>query len=313
LVLSAENDTCCSWPEYEKEFPCFSGQTVRPGCHPRKLLQNKPTEKAIVLVHGLTDSPFYMKAIGEYFYKSLGYNVYMPLLQCHGLRYPEGMTGVSLLQWKKNLRFAIRAAAENADRVSIGGLSTGGELSIYCGGTDPEVSGDIYLFSPALGLYGGPWGILGGIVELLLRSRFVRFLDNGKPLAGSHPYRYDRVPVNSATELSRLIQEVDGLLKFPQGTIDTIGTIHKKRIFAAWSECDRVINVRKLSKLQAVIRENKFVPFIIPKARQVDHACVVLNEPIYAIDSRPGEAPLEEANPSFTEMMVALRIFESAA
>jgi hypothetical protein len=111
-------------------------------------------------------------------------------------------------------------------------------------------------------------------------------------------------------ELSRLILEVDGLLKLPQGRI---GTIHKKRIFAAWSECDRVINVQKLIKLQAVIRESEFVPFIIPKARQVDHACVVLNEPVYAIDSRPGEAPLEEANPSFTEMMVALRSFESAA
>jgi hypothetical protein len=298
------------------EFPCFSGQAVRPGCHPRKLLQNKPTEKAIVLVHGLTDSPFYMKGIGEFFYRSLGYNVYMPLLQCHGLKYPEGMSGVSLLQWKKNLRFAIRTAAEKGDLDSIRGLSTGGELSNSCGGTDPEVSGDIYLFSPALGLYGGPWGILGSVVELLLRSRFVRFLDNGKPLAGIHPYRYDRVPINSATELSRLILEVDGMLKIRQGTVGTVGTvgtIHKKRIFAAWSECDRVINVRKLSKLQAVIRENKFVPFIIPKARQVDHACVVLNEPVYAIDSRPGEAPLEEANPIFTEMMVALRSFESAA
>ncbi|MDX2447728.1 MAG: hypothetical protein QNK29_11105, partial [Desulfobacterales bacterium] len=126
--MSAEDDNCCPWhwPEYEMEFPCFSGQALRPGCQPRKLLQNKPTEKAIVLVHGLTDSPFYMKAIGEYFYRSLGYNVYMPLLQCHGLKHPEGMMGVSLLQWKKNLRFAIRAAAENADRVSIGGLSTGG-------------------------------------------------------------------------------------------------------------------------------------------------------------------------------------------
>jgi esterase/lipase len=307
LVLSAENDRCCSWPEYEEEFACFSDETVRPGCHPRKLLQNKPTEKAIVLVHGLTDSPFFMKAIAEYFYNSLGYNVYMPLLQCHGLIYPEGMTGVSLLQWKKNLGFAIRAAAEHADRVSVGGLSTGGALSIYCGATNPEVTGDIYLFSPALGLYGGPLGIFGGIVEFLLRSPVIRFLDNGKPLAGSHPYRYDRVPLNSATELSRLIQEIDGILN------PIWDTILKKRIFAAWSECDRVIDIRKLSTLQAVIRENKFVPFIIPKARKVDHACVVLDEPIYAIGSHPGEAPLEKANPIFSEMMVALGCFESAA
>jgi hypothetical protein len=40
---------------------------------------------------------------------------------------------------------------------------------------------------------------------------------------------------------------------------------------------------------------------------------VVLNEPVYAIDSQPGEAPLEEANPRFAEMMLAVRRFESAA
>lgn len=305
--MSAEKDTCCSWPEYEKEFPCFSDQAVRHGCRPRKLLQTKPTEKAIVLVHGLTDSPFYMKAIAEYFHNFLGYNVYMPLLQCHGLENPEGMAGVSLAQWKKNVRFAIRTAADNADRVSVGGLSTGGALSFYFGGTDPEVSGDIYLFSAALGLYGGPLGIFAGTIELLLRSPLIRFLDNGKPLAGRHPYRYDRVSLNGAGELSRLIVEIDGMLK------TACETIHAKRIFAAWSECDRVINLRKLIGLRAVIRKNQFFPFVIPKAKQVDHACVVLNEPVYAIGSHPGEAPLEESNSSFAEMMASLGSFESAA
>jgi len=304
--LSAEKEQCCSWSEYEKEFPFFSDQTLRPGCHPRKLLQTKQTGKAIVLVHGLTDSPFYMLAIAKYFHNFLGYNVFMPLLQRHGMKHPEGMAGVTLEQWNKNVAFAIRAAAETADRVSVGGLSTGGALSLYLGGTDSTVTGDVYLFSAALGLYGGPFGFMGDLVEILLRRTVVRYLDNGKHLVGNHPYRYDRVPLNSAAELSRLILKIDGMLKNPSGAI------RKKRIFAAWSECDRVVSVRKLNQLKNIINKNQFFSFVVPQKKQVDHACVVLDQPIYATGSHPGDAPLEKANPSFAEMMTALSKFESA-
>lgn len=258
-------------------------------------------------MHGLTDSPYYMTAIAEFIHKFLGYNVYMPLLQCHGLKDPEGMSGVSLLEWKKNVRFAIRTATENAERVSIGGLSTGGALSFYFGCTDPEVTGDLYLFSAALGLYGGRFGVFGSIKEIFLRIPFVGFLDNGKPLVGNNPYRYDRVPLNSAGELAQLILEIDGLLKLPGNAL------YEKRIFAAWSESDKVVNLRKLINLQYVTKENQFVQFVIPKAAGVYHACVVQREPVYAIGSQPDEAPLEAASPRFAEMMAAMRRFESAA
>jgi pimeloyl-ACP methyl ester carboxylesterase len=306
IALSIEEDNCCLWSEYYEEFPCFSDQTVRPGCHPRKLLHNNRTEKAIVLVHGLTDSPFYMTSIAEFFHQSLGYNVYMPLLQCHGLKHPAGMAGVSLAQWKKNVRFAIHCAAENGARVSVGGLSMGGTLSLYLACTGLEVTGDLYLFSGALGLYVGRFGIFGSISEFLLRFPIVRFLDNGKPLIGKNPYRYDRVHLNSAVELVRLILEIDGLLKLPGDAIQA------KNIFAAWSESDKVVNLKKLSELQYLIKAGRFVPFIIPKAIRVDHACVVLKEPVYARDSQPGEAPMEEANPMFNEMMAVVRKFGSA-
>ena len=307
--MSVEKKKYCPnylWPEYYREFPYFSEQTVREGCHPRKLLHDHRAGKAIVLVHGLTDSPFYVLAIAEYFHRDLGYDVYLPLLHCHGLKHPNKMIGVSLAQWKLNVRFAIKTAAENADHVSIGGLSTGGALSIYFGGTDSEVTGNIYLFSAALGLYGGPFGCFDGLPEFLLRLPFVRFLDIGKPLVGDNPYRYDRVPLNSGAELAKLLLEVERLLKPPDKVLS------EKRIFAAWSEIDRVINQRKLNNLETVLQENRFVPFRIPKAAGVDHACVVLKEPIYAVDSRPGEAPLEEANTDFAEMMAAVGRFESA-
>ncbi len=296
----------CSWPEYYHEFPYFSEQEIRPGCHPCRMLHENSTRKAIVLVHGLTDSPFYMQAIAGYFHQTLGYDVFLPLLQCHGLQQPGGMEGVSLAQWKKNVRFAVCSAAKRAERVSIGGLSTGGALSFYLGYTDRQITGEIYLFSAALGLYGGPFNVFGGILELLLCNSLFRLLDNRKTLEGNHPYRYARVPMNSAGELAQLIREINELRKTVAGTFSV------KRIFAAWSEYDRVIDVSKMASLPGFARENQFFSFVIPAAARVDHACVVLQEPVYAIDIEPGDKPLEVPNPLFSEMMAALQKFESA-
>lgn len=304
--MSFEKDTCCVWSEYYQEFPYFSDKTVRPGCHPRKLVHAHRTEKAIVLVHGLTDSPYYMAALAEYFHKFLGYNVYLPLLQCHGLKHPAGMAGVSLGQWKKNVSFAIRTAAESAHRVSIGGLSTGGALSFYFGCTDPQITGAIYLFSAALGLYGGRFEFWSRIKEIFLRLSFVRFLDTNKDLIGNNPYRYQWVPLSSGSELARLILQIDRLLKFG------CDALRKKRIFTAWSEFDQIVSLRKLRELQHVAMKNQCVSYIIPKAAQVGHASVVLKEPVFAWNSQPGDAPLETPNPSFAEMLAALHRFESA-
>ena len=190
--------------------------------------------------------------------------------------------------------------------MSVGGFSTGGALGFYFGCTDPQVSGDVYLFSVALGLYGGRFHIFSGIVEFLLRSHLFRMLDNNKSLEGNHPYRYDRVPLNSAGELARLIREINGLRR------TAAAWPPEKRIFAAWSEYDRVINVKKIESLYRFTGEKRFVSFVIPEAVQVDHARLMLKDPVYAIGSQPGDEPLEEANPCFAEMIAALQRFESA-
>jgi pimeloyl-ACP methyl ester carboxylesterase len=249
-----------------------------------------------------------MLAIAKYFHENLGYDVYLPLLHSHGLKDPEGMAGVSLVHWKHNVRFALRTAAESADRVSVGGFSTGGALSYYFGCTDPQVTGDLYLFSAAFGIYGVGYGMFGGMPEFLLRMPFIRFLINRQPLralVGIHPYRYDQVPLKSAGELIRLISENNKLLKLPD--------MAAKRIFAAWSEYDRVIDVNKLHYISQLSTDGRFVSFILPKNARVNHACVVLREHVYAINCRPGDAALEEANPHFAEMMSAVARFESAA
>lgn len=292
------------WPEYYQAFPAFSEQTVREGCHPRKMLHPDGADQAVVLIHGLTDSPYFMAAIGEYFHITLGYDVYIPLLQCHGLKCPEGMAGVSLVEWQENVRFAIASAARKARRVSIGGLSTGGALGYLCGCIDPAITGDLYLFSAALGLSTGPFGIPGWFKEWLLRRPKIGALDTSRPMVGNHPYRYDRVSLNSAAELAELIEKIDAL---SSRFVDNGNP--SRRIFAAWSEYDKVVSLERLRDLQKCTPVSRFQPFIIPAADQVEHAWVVLREPIYGLLDEPGSRPLEKANPRFAEMLAAIDRF----
>jgi pimeloyl-ACP methyl ester carboxylesterase len=293
------------WFAYYERFPYFSTDTVREGCHPRVFEHKAGTDKAIVLCHGLTDSPHFLTAIARHFHDHLNYDVYLPLLHGHGLKEPKGMEGVDLGEWKANVRFAVQAAAEKATRISIGGLSTGGALSFYMACTKPRITGDLYLFSAALDLAGGPLGLIGEFKEWLLGSPIIDAFDSKKPLIGRNPYRYDHMDIDGAKELARLIKETDDLLKGFDAQ-----TPFPKRVFAAHSECDETADIQGIKKLRKKTLPDRFHSFFISKDAGVSHASLVLETPINAPDSAEGEAPLEEANSQFAAMMTAITDFE---
>ncbi len=293
------------WSDYYDAFPYFSGDVIRPGCGPGVMLHPGGSEKAIVLLHGLTDSPYAMEAIGRYFFENLHYDVYLPLLQCHGLKEPRGMKGVSLAEWKANVQFALGVAASSSATVSLGGLSTGGALSFNFGATDSRVTGEIYLFSAAFSLYGGPGGRCSKFLEFLLMTPLVNLYSRSNSLIGKNPYRYAKVPLLSARQLVILMRE-NRLLMCP---VDG-GKIFGKRLFSAWSESDRVVSVHALRAVGDAIGSRLYCPFVIAKDRDVHHACVVLDAPVYPKNSGSNKSPLELANPRFAEMMEAVRQFE---
>ncbi len=194
------------WLDYYEKFRYFSAGAVRDGCYPRIMEHQGPAAKSIVLVHGLTDSPYFLTAIGDYFFNNLGYNVYLPLLHGHGLREPKGMEGVALEEWKANVNFAVESAAAKSAGVSIGGLSTGGTLSFYTSVKNRKINGSLYLFSAALDLAGGIGGLVGELKERLLRTFMADVLDNDQPLIGVNPYRYSRMDMDGARELCQADQ-----------------------------------------------------------------------------------------------------------
>lgn len=291
------------WQEYLDQFHGGDMSGLRSGNFPRTYRYAQPTGKSLVLIHGLTDSPYCMDGLARFFHFELGYSVYMPLLQGHGLISPGNMEDVRLDTWRENVTFSCEAATANGDRMSIGGLSTGGALAfdVASRGVFNE---NLYLFSAALGLYAPLFSGLGRVVEWLLRSPLARLIPEKQgPLVGDNPGRYDRVPYCAATELCILIGE---LMERIEGGRDRLGSA-EFRLFFAYSECDKVISIERLKKLARILGEKRCSSFVLPRSLEVEHACVVLEK---AVRSTRNEAILEEANPRFREMVDVIRQFE---
>jgi len=293
------------WHEYYDAFPYMNKDDVRPFCHPRKLLHLGGSERSIVLIHGLSDSPYSLLATGNYFHHELGYDVYLPLLQCHGLNHANGMRGVSLAAWKKNVQFAIEVATQGGRCVSIGGLSTGGALAFHFIVQDQRLAGSLYLFSAAFGLYGGKNNLLTPVIEGFLKLPFVPLLTTCCSLVDENPYRYKRVPLVAARELAFLMVENNILLQEI-----AVATSFTTRIFSAWSEADMVVRIDLLENFDQILAEGGFDSFVVPKNADVNHACVVLAEDVFGEEALSGESPIEKANPYFYLMMDYMARFE---
>jgi hypothetical protein len=174
----------------------------------------------------------------------------------------------------------------------------------------------VYLFSAALDLASGIGGVIGDLVgdlvgeakERLLRTPvadLIDFFDNTKPLIGVNPYRYARMDLDGARELSKLIRETDALINGfnPKEPFS-------KRVFAAHSESDSTADITGIEGLQKVSARDQFTFLRIPEEARVSHVSLVLKEHIYAIGASARAEPLADANPQFQDMMAAIAALE---
>ncbi|MBI3507524.1 MAG: alpha/beta fold hydrolase [Proteobacteria bacterium] len=113
-----------------------------------------PQDCSVLLIHGLTDSPHYMRDVGDTFHNR-GCNVVGVRLTGHGTR-PEDLHRVTLDQWKEDVRRGLELAQAVGKTVHVAGMSLGGALALdavasnYDGARPQRKLGDLYLFQPAL-------------------------------------------------------------------------------------------------------------------------------------------------------------------
>ncbi|MGD1872782.1 MAG: alpha/beta hydrolase [Mastigocoleus sp.] len=309
------------WEEYYARFNIDKGQ-IRGGCHPRIFSHQGQQENGIVLIHGLTDSPYFLQEIGEYFHSHMQFNVYIPLLAAHGLKQPQGMKDASLKAWKEEVLFAVSEAQKSCKNVSIGGFSTGGSLSVYTALNFPEqIKGGVFLFSAALDLAKEA----GNLFEIILRSPLANIQDYledaGFNLArfnplnfnsfnfnffnqsdgliddspDGNPYRYSRIDTGAAQQLSYLIREIEQLTELPGKKKSLI-----QPVFAVHSESDDIADINGVKEL--IDKSQKAQLFRIGKNFFVPHTSVLLK----SIVKSPNGSPLEPSNPFFDEMMESI-------
>ncbi len=285
------------WSDYLAEFDYFNTEEIRPGCEPRILL-NKSSDRALVLVHGLTDSPYYLVDLARFFHGKLGYSVFLPLLQGHGLSQIRSMRGVLLDEWKRNVAFSIDVAKQHG-QVAIGGLSTGASLSLWAKECLVDVQGPLFLFSTAIRL-GDSW--FGFLKQWILTTPFVDLIDRiltAHSLVGKHPYRYCRMDLSAARELVKLITEISSLY-------DCYGSVSPLPfpVFSARVEGDRVVSSRAIEEFFTATHGRKIFRYRLQRNSKVSHAGLVLAKDICAAGDQ--KVVLEKGNPFFSELVEAI-------
>jgi alpha-beta hydrolase superfamily lysophospholipase len=201
-------------------------------------------QHGIVLIHGLIDSPYSMRPIGEDL-RERCFLVFGLLLPDHGTR-PGDMLDSSREDWLLATHFATEQMALNAAQVFIAGHSAGGALAILEAGRNPAVDG-LVLFAPAL--------------SIAPVSRYARFIT---PLGLFYPgaawfelkrdtatYRYESFPFRAAAETWALIQatwsamndRVRGLPVFTVASMEdnTVGTEATLQFMAENSDPDSMM------------------------------------------------------------------------
>lgn len=310
---------------YKKELgtlsPCRNTSLIRKavcsdvlrneGNAPYILHHGKVTERVAVLVHGLSDSPFYMREIARIMHDN-GYTVLVPLLPGHGLRNAseadDAMEDSELAErWQAHVAAVIDIATSLSDRVVLGGFSTGGALVVDHYLSSGDNTAALLLFSGALALseeaegMAGIWGI----------KWLARLIDGDYQSHGPNPYKYPSVAGFAGLELMDIIEDI-------RSQFDGDKRIEVP-VFVAHSAADVTTPLSGVQNLLAHSNGND-TAFVIDESYDVCHADVVLNTLMLhdmdinkALLNQNEPCAIPEANPLFSQMTMMLQSFLDSA
>ncbi|HVA67182.1 MAG TPA: alpha/beta fold hydrolase [Elusimicrobiota bacterium] len=282
---------------YAEAVDAFQARIARspaanPDNKPFLLLHPGKTRRSILLVHGLTDSPYSMRELARFFH-ARGYNAAAVLLPGHGTR-PQDLFRVTLQEWRDETDFGLAVAAALGQRVSLAGFSTGGALVLdalrrSCAGPAPCDFENVFLFTPALRLVSRlvPWACLPGVAPLIEAVRPWALDTRGD----SH--RYAKTTMNSVRQLHRLIQDNDAARPRLLSDMAARGV----GVFAVATAVDTAVDSRAVADFMAALPPKARRAFILyPKTDGIRHEGV----------TRP------ETNPRYAELEKALLAFLAA-
>ena len=184
--------------------------------HSFELVPTGKPHGSVLLVHGLSDSPYSMRSLAETFLAQ-GYYVVALRMPGHGTL-PSGLLDVTWEDWYGAVVLAAKHAAARGGEGNpfiVGGHSTGAALlTLYSLRSLTDTSlpkpTDMHLVSAAIGI--SPFAALTNVVSSL---SFVPGLEKSRwldVLPEYDPYKYNSFPVNAANQIYRLTHVVQETL-----------------------------------------------------------------------------------------------------
>ena len=277
------------------------------GNGPFILHHGKPTKNVAVLFHGLSDSPYFMRALAAVLHDR-GFTVVVPLLPGHGLRQADAAMEDSQLaeRWQQHVEDIMALSQPLGERFFVGGFSTGGALAVDHYLDAPEDIAGVMLFSGALTLTDNAetmhkiWGI----------KTLAKLIDGEYETHGPNPYKYPAVAGFAGLELMDVIRSIRTRLEEGQRI--------KVPVFAAHSQADNTTPIKGVKRLlEFADGTNTF--FEIDKEYDLCHADLPLNRKLVAdmhfktnMVNAQERCAVPKANPLYRQMIFMLEAFVSA-
>jgi pimeloyl-ACP methyl ester carboxylesterase len=257
----------------------------------------------VVLFHGLSDSPFYIRSIAQHL-NDKGFTVVAPLTPGNGkLDAAKDMRDPNLQQrWYAHVDSVMSLISPYSNKTYIGGFSTGGTLATRYMLLHPNEIHGLLLFSGALALsdnaenLGQIWGM----------KWIAKIVDGDFISTGANSYRYPDVAGYAGLTLADVIFEIRDLL---------VETKVSKPIFVAHSLADIIAPYYGVEDLMARIQGEHQV-MTIDRSYDTCHQDLVMSSMMMVglkIDKTQvnisERCAIPKANPLFNSMMAMLDYF----
>lgn len=169
----------------------------------------------VLLLHGLSDSPYSMRSLAELFFAQ-EYYVLVMRMPGHGT-VPAGLLDATWEDWAAAVKVGARHVVSRIDASMpfyVGGYSNGGALAVHYSidavDTADRVPDWLFLFSPAIGITPfarvARWDALYGFIPYFEKSRWLDIEPE------YDPYKYNSFPKNAGTQSWRLAHEIQSSL-----------------------------------------------------------------------------------------------------
>lgn len=203
---------------------------VDPRMQAKSNTEKKHDTRGVLLIHGLTDSPFIFHDLASSFLKQ-GITVRTLLLPGHGTA-ASALVDVSHAQWRAATAYGVQSMLEDFDTVYLGGFSTGGALLIdYLNqqkislAQEEQIKG-LMLWSPASQAKAN----MAWAAQYV--AWFKDYIDEGTDIDFA---KYESFPFNAAAQIYSLMQHIQ-----PANLTDTPDI----PLFVVASEVDQTIDTK---------------------------------------------------------------------